>query len=67
MKINKKIRPKSKESGGDFYNSLKARNSPTFTAAVVAGLSSGSVTPSEATSLLNVHYSSLKKLEGSFG
>jgi Zn-dependent peptidase ImmA (M78 family)/DNA-binding XRE family transcriptional regulator len=66
-KLIEKIRPKSKESGGDFYNSLKARNSPTFTAAVVAGLSSGSVTPSEATSLLNVHYSSLKKLEGSFG
>ena len=61
-----KIRPKSKESGGDFYKSLKARNSPTFTAALMAGLSSGSVTPSEATSLLNIHYTSLKKLERSF-
>jgi Zn-dependent peptidase ImmA (M78 family) len=61
-----KIRPKPKEPGGDFYAMLKARNSYTLTATLMAGLLNGTVTANEASLLLNVRSTSLKGIESSF-
>jgi len=60
-----RIRPKPKEPGGDFYTMLKARNSYTLTATLMAGLSNETVTANEASQLLNVRSASLKGIEGS--
>ncbi len=60
-----KIRPKTKEPGGNFYTMLKARNSYTLTATLVAGLSNGTTTANEASQLLNVRSASLKGIESS--
>lgn len=58
-----KVKPKSKESGADFYNLLTSRNSLTFTSTLIAGLSDGSVSPKEASQLLNIKAASLKGIE----
>ena len=60
-----KIRPKPKKSSGDFYTLLKARNSYTLTATLVAGLLNGTVIANEASQLLNVRSASLKGIESS--
>lgn len=44
----------SKDSGGTIYTALPARNSPTFTDAVVAAALQGEITFKEAASLLNL-------------
>lgn len=62
----RKVRPKSKEKNGDFHSLLKARNSYTLTATLIAGLADGSVSPKEASQLLNIKPSSLKGIESSF-
>jgi len=62
----RKVKPKTKEKKGDFHSLLKARNSYTFTATLIAGLADGSVSPKEASQLLNIRPSSLKGIEGTF-
>jgi Zn-dependent peptidase ImmA (M78 family)/DNA-binding XRE family transcriptional regulator len=61
-----RIRPKSKDKKGtgNFHALLLARNSFTFTTTLIAGLSDGSVSPKEASQLLNIKAASLKSLEG---
>ena len=44
----------AKDKGGNFYANIGARNSPTFTVAVVAAAAEGSLSYREAASLLNV-------------
>jgi Zn-dependent peptidase ImmA (M78 family)/DNA-binding XRE family transcriptional regulator len=61
-----KIKPKSKEGGGDFHSLLKSRNSYILTSILIAGLADGSVSPKEASILLNIRPSSLKGVEASF-
>ncbi len=61
-----KVKPKSKESRGDFYSLLQSRNSYTFTSTLFAGLADGSVSPTEASQLLNIRASSLKGIESTF-
>jgi Zn-dependent peptidase ImmA (M78 family)/DNA-binding XRE family transcriptional regulator len=61
-----KIKPKSKEGGGDFHKLLKARNSYTLMSTLIMGLADGSVSPKEASLLLNIRPSSLKGVEDSF-
>lgn len=62
----RKVRPKTKEERGDFHSLLKSRNSYTFTATLIVGLADGSVSPKEASQLLNIRPSSLKGLESTF-
>jgi Zn-dependent peptidase ImmA (M78 family) len=61
-----KIKPKKKdkESSGDFHKLLLARNSNMFTNTLIAGLSDGSVSPKEASQLLNIKAASLSGIEG---
>jgi Zn-dependent peptidase ImmA (M78 family)/DNA-binding XRE family transcriptional regulator len=61
-----KVRPKSnnKEGGGDFHALLTTRNSFTLTSTLIAGLSDGSVSPKEASQLLNIKMASLTGVEG---
>jgi Zn-dependent peptidase ImmA (M78 family) len=61
-----RVRPKAKnkKGGGDFHTLLLARNSFTFTSTLMAGLSDGSVSPKEASQLLNIKAASLKGIEG---
>lgn len=55
---------RTSDEGGNFYASVGARNSPTFTAAVVAAASEGRVSYREAASLLNVvNLSTFYKIE----
>lgn len=48
--------------GGNLYRSLAARNSPTFTSAVVAATKEGELTFREAASLLNVSLGTFRSL-----
>ena len=62
----KKVKPKSKEKNGDFHSLLKSRNSYTLTGTLIAGLTDGSVSPKEASQLLNIRPTSLKGIESTF-
>ena len=58
-----KVRLKPADSGGDFYNLLRSRNSPTLTSTLIAGVAEGTVSPPEAARLLNVRIGSLRNIE----
>jgi len=62
----RKVKPKTKDKNGDFHSLLKSRNSYTFTATLIAGLADRSVSPKEASQLLNIRPSSLKGIESTF-
>jgi len=58
-----KVRPKPDDSGGDFHNLLKSRNSLTLTSTLIAGVVEGTILPSEAARLLNMRVGSLRNIE----
>jgi Zn-dependent peptidase ImmA (M78 family) len=63
VRLEEKLaKDEDKPSGGNFYNSLYARNSSTFTASVVESHTAGSVLMSEACSLLGVKRKVLQRL-----
>ena len=57
-----KVRPKPTD-GGDFHKLLRSRNSPTLTITLIAGVTEGTVSTSEAARLLNVRVGSLRNIE----
>ena len=54
---------KKGDGGGDFGKLLLARNSTTFTSALLVGMSEGRVSPTVAASLLNVKVATLRTVE----
>ncbi len=58
-----KVKPKRADSGGDFHNLLRSRNSPTLTNTLITGVAEGTVSPPQAARLLNVRIGSLHNIE----